>query len=72
MARQLNIRTDEAVETAKRLAGRVVSAGSENLTPEQAAAIQALCKLGEEAAKYKLPGATSDHSDMYDQNGLPL
>jgi len=28
--------------------------------------------LVREFQKYKLPGATSDHSDMYDENGLPI
>jgi hypothetical protein len=28
--------------------------------------------LVREFQKHKLPGATSDHSDMYDENGLPI
>ncbi|MEP9378610.1 type II toxin-antitoxin system VapB family antitoxin [Aquabacter sp. CN5-332] len=92
MARQLNIRSDEAVETAKRLAKRhgvtttevVVRAlrrldqdappvpTDEELTREQKAEIEALRRLSREAAKHAVPGATSDHSDMYDENGLPI
>jgi hypothetical protein len=28
--------------------------------------------LAREGAKHKKPGATSDHSDMYDEFGLPI
>lgn len=92
MARQLNIRSDEAVETAKRLAKRygitttevVVRAlrrfddekpavpRYEDLTAEQRATFEALQRLSEEAATHAVSGATSDHSDMYDENGLPV
>jgi hypothetical protein len=43
----------------------------EGMTPAQWADYEALRALVREAAKHKLPGATSDHSDMYDEFGLP-
>ena len=43
----------------------------EELTPTQRAEYEKLRALSREAAKHKLPGATSDHSDMYDEFGLP-
>jgi hypothetical protein len=42
----------------------------EELTPAQRAEYEALRASSREAAKHKLPGATSDH-DMYDESGLP-
>jgi hypothetical protein len=44
----------------------------DEMTPTQRAGYEALRALSREAAKHKLPGATSDHRDMYDENGLPL
>ncbi|MDE1568914.1 type II toxin-antitoxin system VapB family antitoxin [Aquabacter sp. P-9] len=95
MARQLNIRSDEAVETAKRLAKRhgltttevVVQAlrrleradqssadqpSAYQMTSDQVAHFNALLRLSEESARQARPGATSDHRDMYDDNGLPI
>lgn len=90
MARQLNIRSDEAVETAKRLAKRhgltttevVVQAlrrleradqpSADQMTSDQMAHFEALLRLSEEASRQARPGATSDHRDMYDENGLPI
>ena len=43
----------------------------DGMTPAQRADFEALRALSREAAKHKLPGATSDHSDMYDEFGLP-
>jgi hypothetical protein len=43
----------------------------DGLTPTQRAERDALRAIAREAAKHKLPGATSDHSDMYDEFGLP-
>ena len=43
----------------------------DGLTPSQQATYEMLRALSREAAKHKLPGATSDHSDMYDDFGLP-
>jgi hypothetical protein len=43
----------------------------DGLNPEQRATYEALQALSHEASKHKLPGATSDHRDMYDEFGLP-
>ena len=90
MARQLNVRSDEAYETAHAIARRTrltttevvekalrqleaqTPVKDEGMTPEQQKRFDALMALSHETAKYKLPGATSDHSDMYDENGLPI
>ncbi len=97
MAKQLNIRSDEAFEIAHRIAVRdnvpvteaVVQAlrsyGTkfanselsklpkvEEMTPAQRADYEALRALAKKAAKGKKPGATSDHTDMYDEFGLPI
>lgn len=89
MPRQLNIRSDEAFETAQRLARRqgkpvtevvlhalraydaAFSADAE-LTPEQQAEYEALRQIARAAAKRAKEGAASDHSDMYDEHGLPI
>ena len=89
MARQLNIRNDEAYETATSLAKRlhttttdiVVRAWRKYASDEVAAQgpmsekqqrdYDVLRKIAEEFAAHKLPGATSDHGDMYDEHGLP-
>ena len=43
----------------------------DDFTPTQRAEFEALRELSREAATYKRPGDTSDHSDMYDEFGLP-
>jgi hypothetical protein len=90
MVRQLNIRSDEAFETARTLAkhlGRttteiVVDAlrayrskmlvPSRRITKEQAEEnYRVITAAAKEFAAGKFPNATSDHSDMYDEHGLP-
>ena len=89
MARQLNIRSDEAYRIAHRLAKRrgltvteVVtealrheqgeSHAAPEVSPEQAAeTVRILMDMSERSARAALPGATSDHSDFYDEHGLP-
>ena len=41
------------------------------LSMKQRAAYERLRALSSEAAAHKVPGATSDHEDMYDDFGLP-
>lgn len=91
MPRQLNIRSDDAYETAHRLAAhlgetttKVVKDAlddyaarrmlpSKKVTEEEAEAfLTELDRLIEAANKDRPPGVTSDHSDMYDENGLPI
>jgi hypothetical protein len=43
-----------------------------NMTPEQQAGYEALMALARKTAARKYPGATSDHKDMYDDDGLPI
>jgi hypothetical protein len=91
MPRQLNIRSDEAFETAHRLAAhlgqtatqvvedalRAYSAGrmlpSTKVTEVEAeAAVAEMTRMVEALRPFRKSGATSDHSDMYDENGLPI
>ncbi len=45
----------------------------QEVPPEQAGEnFRVLMELTREAARHKRPGATSDHSDFYDENGLPI
>lgn len=55
---------DEAVPQAE--------PASEPMTPEQKARFDALLRASDAAARQARPGATSDHRDMFDANGLPL
>lgn len=43
----------------------------DRLTPSQQAEYEALRALAKRTAASKRPGATSDHSDLYDEFGLP-
>jgi len=43
----------------------------EELRPTQRKEYETLRAMSREAAKHKLPDATSDHNDMYDAFGLP-
>ena len=41
------------------------------MTPARRADFEKFRALAQQAAKHKKPGATSDHSDFYDEFGLP-
>jgi antitoxin VapB len=42
------------------------------VSPEEAAeTFRILTELARKASQHKKPGATSDHSDLYDEFGLP-
>jgi antitoxin component of RelBE/YafQ-DinJ toxin-antitoxin module len=43
----------------------------DELTPSQRDTYEMLRRLTREAAKHKLPDASSDHDDLYDEFGLP-
>lgn len=45
--------------------------GRDGMSPAQRADYEALRALARESAEHKKPGAASDHSDMYDEFGLP-
>ncbi|MGX7705758.1 hypothetical protein [Methylobacterium sp. Gmos1] len=47
------------------------AAAKASLTPAQREQYDALRGLVSDGARYRWPGATSDHSDFYDENGLP-
>ena len=63
--------TDIVVEALRRYEADVEPRNMHGRTPEQQRRFDRIKALAEEASRYKLPGATSDHSDMYDENGLP-
>ena len=87
MGQQLNIRSDEAYALAHDLARRLDTTATEvveralreyaakhrarTLTPDQRAFVEDVMALAERSAAVKRPGATSDHSDLYDEKGLP-
>lgn len=83
---QLNIKDDALIADAKALAellgtsttAALREAVQGRLAAERAARedkvrrkYEALMAIGRESAKLFPPGATSDHSDLYDENGLP-
>jgi hypothetical protein len=89
MARQLNIRSDEAYRIAHRLAKKrgqtVTQVVTEALRRQQkeleptrevparqaAETFRRLMELSERSARAARPGASSDHSYLYDKHGLP-
>jgi hypothetical protein len=87
MAKQLNIRSDEAYEIASRISkatGRsradVVHAAllryaetkiGRRMTEEERAFVDELMALADKAAEVAPSGMTSDLSDMYGADGLP-
>lgn len=88
MARQLNIRSDEACEIASSLAERLgttttsvvvdaLRAYEARLAPpaklgrDAKRRFETLMALARRTSKHKRPGASSDHSDFYGEDGLP-
>ena len=87
MTKQLNVRSDEAYRLASDLAKRTGRSRVEvvraallayaekksvlKLTPEQRAFVAELMALAERSAKAAPNGMTSDHSELYDDKGLP-
>ena len=83
---QLNIKDDALIAEAKELAallgtsatGAVRAAVTERLAREKAARdarkqrmFDDIMAIAERASKLVPPGVTSDHRDLYDENGLP-
>jgi hypothetical protein len=83
---QLNIKDDVLIAEAKELAallgtsatGAVREAVHDRLAREKAARdeskrrkFEAIMAIGERVRATLPAGATSDHSDLYDENGLP-
>ncbi len=87
MTRQLNIRSDEAYGIASDIAKRTGRSRADvvlaallsyadrrsmvELTPAQRAFVDELMALARRSAEAAPPGMTSDHSDLYGENGLP-
>ena len=80
---QLNIKDEALIAEARRLAGQMGTtvtaalraAVEEKLArrgAERAAKVAALTAIAERASKLVPPGVTSDHADLYDENGVPL
>ena len=69
LARRLEKPVSEVVLQALRELGAKLPE-EEGMTPAQQAEYEALRALARRTAKHKKPGATSDHSDMYDDVGL--
>ncbi len=83
---QLNIKDDTLIAEAKELAallgtsvtGALREAVHERLLREKAERderkrrkFEAIMAIAERASKLVPPGVTSDHGDIYDENGLP-
>ncbi len=79
---QLNIKDAALIAEAKELAallrttatGAVRAAVQEKLAATKEARarkVAAIMEIGERASKLVPPGTTSDHSDLYDEHGLP-
>jgi antitoxin VapB len=84
---QMNIKDEALIAEAKALAellgttatDAVRRAVHDRLAQEQARReeekrrkFEAIMAIAKEASKLFPPGTTSDHSDLYDENGLPL
>ena len=84
MGQQLNIKSDHAYAVASKLSEMtgeslttVVSVAlderleRESLSRDKAARLARLRELADQIAAHMEPGTTSDHSWLYDENGLP-
>jgi hypothetical protein len=71
LARRLHLSTTKVVETALFELDRKIPNKGAELTLEQEEEHQKFMAMVREFQQYKLPGATSDHSDLYDEFGLP-
>jgi hypothetical protein len=88
MPKQLNIRSDHAYETAQRLASHLNTSATAvvetaldryaanvlpEVSPEEAAETRrVLDEFTKAFSENKEPGESSDHSHLYDENGLPI
>jgi antitoxin VapB len=64
--------TDVVVEALRRYERETDVTNERGLTAEQQRRFDDLMALSEETAKRRLPGATSNHDEFYDENGLPI
>ncbi|MEL6060141.1 MULTISPECIES: type II toxin-antitoxin system VapB family antitoxin [unclassified Methylobacterium] len=80
LAERRGVSVDAAIVDSLRLARDALAtdksapgtAPSVPLTPEQQRRCDDLLELAQELAPFRKPGTGSDHSDMYDDSGLPL
>jgi hypothetical protein len=72
IADRLNITTTDVIVRALRVYGSRMTPSGDGMTPTQRAEFDALTEIAQKAARHKRRGATSDHSDMYDEFGLPI
>lgn len=63
--------TDVVVEALRRYGSEVEPRNERGLTPEQQRRFDYLMALSDDVSRHKIPGATSDHDDLYDDYGLP-
>ncbi|TDR93404.1 type II toxin-antitoxin system VapB family antitoxin [Enterovirga rhinocerotis] len=63
--------TDVVVEALRRFEDDMAPRNEQGRTPEQQRRFDRIKALARETARHKLPGATSNHDDLYDENGLP-
>ncbi|RYJ01037.1 MAG: hypothetical protein EON47_12025 [Acetobacteraceae bacterium] len=75
---QLNIKDAALIAEAKALAELIGTSTTEAIrrsasraSVSRARRYEAIMAIAEEASKHFPPGSTSDHSDLYDENGLP-
>jgi len=79
---QLNIKDAALIAEAKELAAllRTTATGAVRAAVQaklaatkeaRARKVAAIMEIGERASKLVPPGTTSDHSDLYDEHGLP-
>ena len=72
LARRLGLSVTQVVEKALHDYKIDMPAIAEAMTAKQRAVYESLRAASIETAKRKIPGATSDHSDLYDEDGLPI
>ena len=71
LARRLGKSELEVVELALRSLGDCLPLEQAASARGQSDFVQRILALGEQARRELPPGATSDHRDLYDENGLP-
>lgn len=72
LAKHLGKTTTEVVEEAlRRYEDSVVPRDERGLTPEQRKRFDAVMELTQQFSRHIPPGLSSDHSWLYDEDGLP-
>ena len=72
IADRLNITATDVIVRALRAYGSSMTLSRDGMTPTRRCRVRQLCtEIARKASRHKRPGATSDHSDMYDEYGLP-